>query len=76
FDSSDDDAVEHAPLLDPPNNQISDSSDSESSDDDDYVHSHSSEKSYDSEPNPHGTLWARKTLQIARDLVRDTSDMR
>ncbi|KAH9325016.1 hypothetical protein KI387_005194, partial [Taxus chinensis] len=40
-DSSDDDTVERAPLPDPPDHQIFESSDSDSSDDEDYVPSHS-----------------------------------
>ncbi|KAH9294951.1 hypothetical protein KI387_038539, partial [Taxus chinensis] len=75
-DSSDDDTVERAPLPDPPDHQTFESSDSDSSDDEDYVPSHSSEESSDSEPDPPGPLWARKTLQSAGDLVGDTSDMR
>ncbi|KAH9324667.1 hypothetical protein KI387_004845, partial [Taxus chinensis] len=75
-DSSDDDSVKRAPLPDPPDHQIFESSDSNNSDDEDYVPSHSSEESSDSEPNPLGPLWARKTLQSAEDLVGDTSDMR
>ncbi|KAH9313288.1 hypothetical protein KI387_028323 [Taxus chinensis] len=74
-DSLDDDVVEHAPL-DPLDHQTLESSDSDSSDDEDYVPSHSSDESSDSEVDPHGPLWARKTLQSAGDLVGDTSDMR
>ncbi|KAH9310617.1 hypothetical protein KI387_025652, partial [Taxus chinensis] len=40
-------------------------------DDEDYVPSHSSEESSDSEPEPSGPLWARKTLQSDGDLVGD-----
>ncbi|KAH9294321.1 hypothetical protein KI387_040474, partial [Taxus chinensis] len=76
-DSSNDDTVERvAPLSNPPDHQTFESSDSDSSDDEDFVPSHSSEESSDSEPDPPGPLWARKTLQSAGDLVGDTSDMR
>ncbi|KAH9327912.1 hypothetical protein KI387_000020, partial [Taxus chinensis] len=75
-DSSDDDVVERDPLPDPLDHQTLESSDSDNSDDEDYVPSHSSDESSDSEPDPPGPLWARKTLQSAGDLVGDTSDMR
>ncbi|KAH9302412.1 hypothetical protein KI387_013995, partial [Taxus chinensis] len=74
--SSNDDTIERAPLSDPFDHQTLESSDSDSSDDKDYVPSHSSEESFDFEPDPPGPLWARKTLQSARDLVGDTLDMR
>ncbi|KAH9304547.1 hypothetical protein KI387_008951, partial [Taxus chinensis] len=75
-DSSDDDTIERSPLLDPPNHQIFESSDYDSNDGEEYVPSHSSEESSDSDPDPLSPLWARKTLQSARDLVGDTLDMR
>ncbi|KAH9287455.1 hypothetical protein KI387_031572, partial [Taxus chinensis] len=60
-DSSDDDTVERTALADLPDHQTFESSDFDSSDDEDYVPSHSSEESFDSEPDPPGPLWARKT---------------
>ncbi|KAH9326578.1 hypothetical protein KI387_006756, partial [Taxus chinensis] len=76
-DSLDDDVVERVPPLPTPlDPQTFESSDSDTSDDEDYVPSHSSEESFDSEPEPSGPLWARKTLQSAGDLVGDPLDER